>query len=107
MVTGSLPLRGTEEEGDSTMPDIIAPPSATLPTMVGKPVAGEATLVIDDLIGQVVASHEIRRPIGAGGMGTVYECWHTVMDKRRAMKVLNRKMAARAEIVARFIQEAI
>jgi serine/threonine-protein kinase len=59
-----------------------------------------------DLVGRKVGNYEVRRRLGAGGMGTVYVCEHPVIGHRLAMKVLHEEHAADPELVQRFFQEA-
>jgi eukaryotic-like serine/threonine-protein kinase len=60
----------------------------------------------DPLIGTVIdGRYIVVSVLGEGGMGTVYEVRHTVLDRRFALKVLRREVAD-AEATARFIQEA-
>ena len=56
--------------------------------------------------GTVVGDYQIERQIGVGGMGTVYQAIHPVIDKRVALKVLRYEMCANAESLGRFVQEA-
>ena len=61
--------------------------------------------VID--IGTVVnGKYELARPLGDGGMGSVYEARHTVLGTRVAIKVLHSELARRPGLVERFLQEA-
>ena len=61
----------------------------------------------DPLIGAVLAGrYEVKRRIGEGGMGLVYEGLHRDIDKRVAIKVLRDDLSRRPEVVARFRQEA-
>src|SRR5436305_115683 len=48
--------------------------------------------------------YRIVRPVGRGGMGVVYEAVHTGLDKRVALKVLPRNLAAGR--LERFLREA-
>jgi len=50
--------------------------------------------------------YQIARRIGEGGMGIVYEAMHVVIEKRVAVKVLKDDFSSRADVVARFRQEA-
>jgi serine/threonine protein kinase len=60
--------------------------------------AGER-IVIDD-------RYRVIREIGAGGMGTVYECEHVKLGKRVALKTLLPHFATDSGLVDRFLQEA-
>jgi serine/threonine-protein kinase len=61
----------------------------------------------DPLIGTVLAGrYVVKRRIGEGGMGLVYEGVHRDIDKRIAIKVLRDDLSKRPEVVARFRQEA-
>jgi serine/threonine protein kinase/tetratricopeptide (TPR) repeat protein len=50
--------------------------------------------------------YTLRRQIGRGGMGVVYDAWQNSMDRRVALKVLPAGMAADTKTVTRFIREA-
>jgi hypothetical protein len=50
--------------------------------------------------------YELRRVLGAGGMGEVYEGRHTGTGRRVAVKMLHRHLAQSGELVARFRREA-
>jgi serine/threonine protein kinase/tetratricopeptide (TPR) repeat protein len=50
--------------------------------------------------------YEIRRAIGAGGMGEVYLAWDTQLDRKVALKILPAAFASNRERLQRFIQEA-
>ncbi len=60
----------------------------------------------DPLVGASFDKYEIKRRIGEGGMGLVYEAVHTVIEKRVAIKVLREDFSRRPEVVERFRQEA-
>lgn len=76
----------------------VAPPSgAELP----RPPAG------DLLSGQTLDGRlRVLRPIGHGGMGTVYVAEHIGLGKQVAVKVLNAQYAGQPEVVARLHAEA-
>jgi tRNA A-37 threonylcarbamoyl transferase component Bud32 len=62
---------------------------------------------VDPLISQLVADrYRILRKLGEGGMGSVYLAEHVVIEKKFALKVLAPELARRADLVARFLQEA-
>jgi serine/threonine-protein kinase len=56
--------------------------------------------------GSRLGKYEIRRLLGAGGMGAVYEAHHTEIGKRVAIKVLAPELAAAAGARTRFLREA-
>ncbi|MCB9593494.1 MAG: serine/threonine protein kinase [Sandaracinaceae bacterium] len=61
----------------------------------------------DPLIGVVLGErYRIKRQIGEGGMGLVYEAEHVAIEKPVALKVLRDDFSSRPEVVERFKQEA-
>ncbi len=58
------------------------------------------------LIGRVIDDFEIRREIGRGGMGTVYEAWQKSLNRVVALKVLPVGISQSATAVQRFKREA-
>ena len=63
-----------------------------------------ATLLrVSDPIGRLVAGkYRIRRKLGKGGFGAVYEAEHVEIQKRVAIKTIDKAHAAVPERVARF-----
>jgi serine/threonine-protein kinase len=63
---------------------------------------------LDPLIGRDLMGGEfqIRRKIGNGGMGAVYEGLQPSMQRKVAIKVLHKKLRERADIESRFHREA-
>jgi serine/threonine-protein kinase len=55
--------------------------------------------------GTVLGRYEIRRQLGRGGMGAVYEATHRDLKKRVAVKVLSRALASNEEARQRFLRE--
>jgi eukaryotic-like serine/threonine-protein kinase len=66
----------------------------------------EALPVAVNLIGKTLHGYVVRRVLGEGGMGVVYEGYRADLEKRAAIKVLNRDYAS-PEHAARFVNEAI
>jgi len=67
-----------------------------------RPPAGE------DLIGQTINNrYRITELIGQGGMGSVYEAEHTLMDRTVALKFLNPDLVDSDESVGRFKREIV
>lgn len=54
----------------------------------------------------LAGKYEIRRRLGSGGMGAVYEARHVRMNKRVAVKVIHPQFAKNGEAVGRFLREA-
>ena len=54
----------------------------------------------------VVGSYRIIGKIGEGGMGAVYLAEHTLIGRQAAIKVLQREMSHRQDLVTRFFNEA-
>jgi WD40 repeat protein len=66
------------------------------------------TTDFDDVVPAELASHgryRIRRRLGRGGMGAVYEAEHRVMQRSVALKVINRSLVVNANAVERFRRE--
>jgi serine/threonine protein kinase len=55
--------------------------------------------------GTMLGRYEVRRQIGRGGMGAVYEAVHRDLKKRVALKVLSVALAANEEAKQRFLRE--
>ncbi len=53
-----------------------------------------------------LGDYTLRRQIGRGGMGVVYEAWENSLDRRVALKVLPPGIAADARSSTRFLREA-
>ena len=80
-------------------------PASPTPAPVPAPVASSDSAV--GLVGTVLADrYEVVKKLGEGGMGTVYVGRHRTIGKKSAIKVLSGELAARADLVQRFLQEA-
>ena len=61
----------------------------------------------DRRIGRLVAGkYRLKRRIGSGGMGVVYEAEHSVLGRRFAIKYLHDHFAAGQQMFSRFLREA-
>jgi serine/threonine-protein kinase len=61
---------------------------------------------VQDLSGRVVGPYEIKRRLGEGGMGTVYEAVDTRLDRTVAIKSLSSAVGVHASVAARLTREA-
>jgi serine/threonine protein kinase len=67
------------------------------------PVPGDG----DPYIGKTIADrYRILGKLGEGGMGVVYQAEHVFIEKKVAVKILSEDFARKADLVARFMQEA-
>jgi predicted Ser/Thr protein kinase len=61
----------------------------------------------DPYVGSTIADrYKVLRKLGEGGMGVVYLAEHVFIEKKVALKVLSEDFARKADLVARFMQEA-
>lgn len=60
-----------------------------------------------ELIGRIFdRKYRVTRLIGEGGMGSVYEAEHTLIQRKVAVKVLHNEFSKMPEVVERFFREA-
>ena len=57
-------------------------------------------------IGETLGKYEIRKKLGQGGMGTVYLAFDPMIEREVAIKVLTTQIAAKPELLQRFLAEA-
>jgi len=63
--------------------------------------------VVGQLIGRVIDNrYQVTNILGQGGMGVVYEANHKYLNRKVAIKVLQRTLASDEAYVARFLREA-
>lgn len=61
----------------------------------------------DPYAGRIVDDrYKLEKLLGEGGMGVVYQCRHTIIDKKVAMKILRADLARDQEATRRFLNEA-
>lgn len=93
---------GVGEKRSTFGAELEFPSEAPLPPDV-PPAPGEQLL-----LGTVVAGrYFVRKLLGSGGMGAVYEAEHVQLKKRVALKVLHGHMSVKPEVQARFEREAV
>jgi len=56
--------------------------------------------------GQHLGNYRIVRPLGQGGMGSVYEAEHQYIDRKGAVKVLHPDLSQNPQFASRFLNEA-
>src|SRR5262245_28228557 len=64
---------------------------------------GEAVVKVGDV---VEGRYRILRPLGEGGMGSVFLAEHALIKRRVAIKLLHAELATDADVVERFMNEA-
>ncbi|HYF50676.1 MAG TPA: protein kinase [Planctomycetota bacterium] len=131
----TCPSCGTQSEGEKNCPDCGKPmPLATV--TAGPPVvrseqpatepkietkkldrsastrssgATSSALLRSTPVPRSIDGYEIIKPIGSGGMGSVYLAYEPLLDRQVALKVLSRSAddAARTQDAARFLSEAV
>ncbi len=71
---------------------------------------GGAALVhrlrLEEIRARAQGRYEMRKPIGAGGFGTVYEAWDKLLERVCAIKMLDPRFGQDDELVRRFELEA-
>lgn len=82
---------GFSEPPQSQAPTVAPPPEAEIDAYLGATIDGR---------------YLVEKQLGEGGMGVVYLCRHTIIDKKVAMKVLRADMARNEEVTERFLNEA-
>lgn len=56
--------------------------------------------------GTAVGDYVVKRRLGRGGHGTVYEAEHAILGRRVALKLMHSQLAESRDLVARFLREA-
>lgn len=72
---------------------------------LGRYVVGRQSASADPLVGRRIAEYEIRRVLGRGGMGSVYEAFHLQLHKTVAIKVLASHLLDDPRALERFRRE--
>ncbi|MBL9007272.1 MAG: serine/threonine protein kinase [Myxococcales bacterium] len=61
---------------------------------------------MDPIVGTQIGQYRVNRPIGNGGIGSVFEATHQQIGRRVAIKVLRAEHARNQETVTRLFNEA-
>jgi serine/threonine protein kinase len=61
---------------------------------------------LPELKGQVIGQYRIDKKLGAGGMGVVYQAWHTDTGREVAFKILPIAVYTPSEHIRRFLRES-
>ncbi|MCC7345313.1 MAG: serine/threonine protein kinase, partial [Deltaproteobacteria bacterium] len=102
---GGRPSKGTSWQ-ESQVPEPSDPLNGHISVTPADVVPKPPTEPPDPNIGKVFEGrYRIKRKIGYGGMGVVYEATHEVIGKRMALKLLRRD-AMTKEVAERFLNEA-
>jgi serine/threonine protein kinase len=56
-----------------------------------------------DIVGKMAGEYRLRRKLGEGGFGAVYEAEHPLLKRRAAVKVLHRIAGKDSEAIVRFL----
>src|SRR6266568_4953954 len=70
------------------------------------PRMAEPTPVSIGPCGTQIDRYHIERFLGGGGMGSVYRARHVMLDQPMAVKVLKPGLAAKPDVLERFVREA-
>lgn len=114
---GSDPAAGTEPAASAVAaaPSAASTPSGdfaavpTVPDAVPAPPAagaGASKMAPDPLLGQSVGAFRLSRLLGTGSFARVYLGEHPVIGSRVAVKVMDARLSANAELIQRFVGEA-
>ena len=73
---------------------------------IPSPIVSTPEQIVDERVGRLIAQkYQVRRLLGSGGMGSVYEAEHTGLGKPVALKTLHPRVAADPQALTRFMTE--
>jgi serine/threonine-protein kinase len=105
----ACPVCGRGHAAGKPCPSAAAKLSAGATLALGAPSVTplpEVEQPVDPVVGSTVGSFRVVRPLGRGGMGSVYLAEHPVIGSKVAIKFLHESMASSADLVGRFYDEA-
>ncbi|HEY7955499.1 MAG TPA: serine/threonine-protein kinase [Polyangia bacterium] len=110
-VAGARSATGPRQQVADTLlsGDVAPPPAPAAPAPAAAPASAPAPAIGsgDPYIGTSVAGrYKVLGKLGEGGMGVVYLAEHVFIEKKVAIKILSEDFARKADLVARFMQEA-
>lgn len=88
------------------IPDSVSSSDTTDTSSLNADSAGEASHPLESLIGSRIGPYIVRRKIGQGGYGAVFEAEHESIGQRAAIKVLDPKHSGERKATERFLNEA-
>lgn len=115
MSEGEQDLKQSRPRIGSLPPESGVPSGLKVVTLSPPPDVSPETLIADGsfewprdpYLGATVDDrYNLEKVLGEGGMGVVYRCRHTIIDKQVAMKVLRADLAHDPEVTDRFLNEA-
>jgi serine/threonine protein kinase len=106
-----VPCSTEKSSEDPTIPPVPSVNMITPPSDHPKPqqfIAAPSDFVMEPGIPAELAKHpdyEVIRPLGRGGMGVVYLAKNRIMGRLEVLKVINKSLMDRPQMVERFLQE--
>lgn len=102
--------KDVETPGVSSMSETLPPPTLAPDTPISVPPApvnsASPANPADSLVGQQIGPYILRRKLGQGGMGAVFEGVHESIGQRTAIKVLHSRFSEDDKVAERFLNEA-
>ena len=96
--------------GEETLPPPTVAPTAPIGVTPSADLHAEAasspSSQADNLVGQQIGPYILRRKLGQGGMGAVFEAVHQDIGRHVAIKVLHAQYSQDQQVAIRFLNEA-
>lgn len=94
------------DANETNLVTLSAAGDAVAPAAGGPPVVSVQPGAADALVGQRIGPYVVRRKLGQGGMGAVFEAVHESIGQRTAIKVMHARFGEDPKIAERFLNEA-